>query len=96
MTQRNLSTKQRTDLWLPRGRELRAEMEWESVLGAELADLDTHLFLNDKEKRALRRIFEAQKNNIIRYKNELNELTDAYRREKQEYQVERPENDLFA
>ena len=74
----------------------RAEMEWESVLGAELADLDTHLFLNDKEKRALRRIFEAQKNNIVRYKNELNELTDAYRREKQEYQVERPENDLFA
>ena len=30
MTQRNLSMKQRTDLWLPRGRELREEMEWET------------------------------------------------------------------
>ena len=54
------------------------------------------IFLNDKEKRTLRSIFEAQKNNIIRYRNEWNELTDAYRREKQEYQVERPESDLFA
>ena len=28
--------------------------------------------------------------------NELNEMTDAYQREKQEYQVEGPENDLFS
>ena len=74
----------------------RAEAEWDSVLGVELAILNEHLFLNDKEKRTLRSIFEAQKNNIIRYRNEWNELTDAYRREKQEYQVERPESDLFA
>ena len=73
----------------------RADAEWNQVLGKELAILDDHLFLNDKEKRTLRGIFEAQKNNIIRYRNELNELTDAYRREKQEYQVEGPEGDLF-
>ena len=73
----------------------RADAEWNQVLGEELAILNDHLFLNDKEKRTLRGIFEAQKNNIIRYRNELNELTDAYRREKQEYQVEGPEGDLF-
>ena len=57
--------------------------------------LEDHLFLNDYEKRSLKRMFDAQKNNIGRYRNELNELIDAYRKEKQEYQVERPENDLF-
>ena len=66
------------------------------MLGSEMAILDEHLFLNKKEKMALKRLFEAQKSNIIRYKNELNELEDAYRREKQEYQVERPENNLFS
>ena len=74
----------------------RAEQDWESMLGSEMAILDEHLFLNKKEKLALKRLFEAQKSNITRYKNELNELEDAYRREKQEYQVERPENNLFS
>lgn len=73
-----------------------AESNWETLLGTELAILDTHHFLSEPEKRTLRRIFESQKNNIIRYRNELNELADAYRREKQEYKVERPENDLFS
>lgn len=74
----------------------RAEKDWEDALGAELAILDTHLFLHDKEKRTLKRIFEAQKSNINRYKNELNELSDAHRREKQEYPVSGSETDLFA
>jgi MoxR-like ATPase len=58
--------------------------------------LEEHLFLSVQEKRSMKRMFEAQKNNISRYRNELNELMDAYRKEKQEYQVERPENDLFS
>ena len=29
------------------------------------------------------------------YKNDLNEMADAYRKENQEYKVERPEDDLF-
>ena len=66
------------------------------MLGSEIAILDEHLFLNKKEKLTLKRLFEAQKSNITRYKNELNELEDAYRKEKQEYQVERPENNLFS
>lgn len=73
----------------------RAEKDWDMILGQESALLDSHLFLDGSEKRLLKRIFEAQRNNIMRYKNELNELEDAYRREKQEYQVERLENDLF-
>ena len=74
----------------------RAEKDWDMLLGEELVALDGHLFLSGDEKRTLKRIFEAQKNNILRYKNELNEMTDAYQREKQEYQVEGPENDLFS
>ena len=74
----------------------RSEKDWEENLGAELDILDAHLFLNQEEKRMLRRIFEAQKANINRYKNELNELSDAHRREKQEYPAGGPEDDLFA
>ena len=72
-----------------------AENNWAMGLGSEIDELDHHLFLSETEKRTLKHIFEAQKNNILRYRNEWKELTDAYRREKQEYQVERPENDLF-
>jgi len=73
-----------------------AEKNWETILGTETTELDNHLFLSETEKRTLKRIFEAQKNNILRYRNEWKELTDAYRREKQEYQVEGLENDLFS
>jgi MoxR-like ATPase len=58
--------------------------------------LEAHLFLSEHEKRTLKRMFEGQKNNIRRYRNELNELIDAYRKEKQEYPVEGPEVDLFS
>ena len=43
----------------------------------------------------MRRMLTHQKNNIERYKNELNEMADAYRKENQEYKVEKPEDDLF-
>ena len=72
-----------------------AEKNWEALWSTEMGVLEDHLFLNDYEKRSLKRMFEGQRNNIGRYRNELNELIDAYRKEKQEYQVERPENDLF-
>ena len=73
-----------------------AEKNWEALWSTEMAVLEDHLFLNEYEKRSLKRMFEGQRNNIGRYRNELNELIDAYRKEKQEYQVERPENDLFS
>ena len=72
-----------------------AEKNWEALWSTEMGVLENHLFLNEYEKRSLKRMFDAQKNNIGRYRNELNELIDAYRKEKQEYQVERPKNDLF-
>ena len=72
-----------------------AEKNWEALWSTEMSVLEDHLFLNEYEKRSLKRMFEGQRNNIGRYRNELNELIDAYRKEKQEYQVERPENDLF-
>ena len=73
-----------------------AEKNWEMLWKSEMIALEEHLFLSTQEKRSMKRMFEAQKNNISRYRNELNELMDAYRKEKQEYQVERPENDLFS
>ena len=73
-----------------------AEKNWEALWSTEMGVLEDHLFLNEYEKRSLKRMFEGQRNNIGRYRNELNELIDAYRKEKQEYQVERPENDLFS
>jgi MoxR-like ATPase len=74
----------------------RAESSWGSLWKAEIETLESHLFLSNDEKQSLKRMFDAQKHNILRYRNELNELKDAYRKEKQEYQVERPENDLFS
>jgi MoxR-like ATPase len=74
----------------------RAESSWGSLWKAEMETLESHLFLSNDEKQTLKRMFDAQKHNILRYRNELNELKDAYRKEKQEYQVERPENDLFS
>ena len=73
-----------------------AEKNWEHLWKSETTTLDNHLFLSENEKRILKRMFETQKNNIQRYRNELNELIDAHRKEKQEYPVERPENDLFS
>lgn len=73
-----------------------AEKNWATLWESEMTALEEHLFLSEQENRMMRRMFEAQKNNISRYRNDLNELMDAYRKEKQEYQVERPEIDLFS
>ena len=54
------------------------------VLDAEGLQADRHAMLRH------------QKNTIDRYKNDLNEMADAYRKENQEYKVERSEDDLFS
>ena len=58
-----------------------AEKNWEMILGTETTELDNHLFLSETEKRTLKRIFEAQKNNILRYRNEWKYLIDTAQKE---------------
>lgn len=74
----------------------RVEKSWTSLLDAETGYYENHLFLSERQRAAMRRMFRHQKNTIDRYKNELNELADAYRKENKEYQIERPENGLFS
>lgn len=72
----------------------RAEKDWNELLEAETEYYEGHLFLSGKQRDGMCRMLRHQKNNIDRYKNELNELADAYRKENQEYKTERPEDDL--
>ena len=73
----------------------RMEKDWNELLAAETEYYENHLFLSARQRLLMRRMLTHQKNNIERYKNELNEMADAYRKENQEYKVERPEDDLF-
>jgi MoxR-like ATPase len=74
----------------------RAEKDWSELMNAETEYYEQHLFLGEKQRGIMRRMLRHQKNNIDRYKNDLNELGDAYRKENQEYKIEKPENDLFS
>lgn len=75
---------------------LRVEKDWLQLLETETIYYENHLFLEQKQKSSMRKMLQHQKKNIERYKNELNELADAYRKENKEYKVERPETDLFS
>lgn len=74
----------------------RVEKDWSELLEVETEYYEKHLFLGEKQRGVMRRMLRHQKNNIDRYKNDLNELEDAYRKENQEYKIEKPENDLFS
>lgn len=74
----------------------RAEKDWNELLEAETEYYEKHLFLGEKQRSVMRRMLRHQKKNIDRYKNDLNELGDAYRKENQEYKIEKPENGLFS
>lgn len=74
----------------------RAEKDWSELLEAETEYYEKHLFLGEKQRSVMRRMLRHQKNNIDRYKNDLNELGDAYRKENQEYKIEKPEDGLFS
>ena len=68
----------------------RAQTDWKGLLQGETEYLEHHLFLSDPQKYRLRRALEEQQNTINRYQIELDELADAYRKERQEYPFERP------
>ena len=74
----------------------RVEKDWSGLLDAETEYYEKHLFLSEKQRASMRRMLRHQKNTIDRYKNDLNEMADAYRKENQEYKVERSEDNLFS
>ena len=74
----------------------RVEKDWNELLDMETEYYEKHLFLNEKQRNMMRRMLRHQKNNIDRYKNDLNELSDACRKENQEYKVEKSQDDLFS
>ena len=74
----------------------RVEKDWSGLLDAETEYYEKHLFLSERQRASMRRMLRHQKNTIDRYKNDLNEMADAYRKENQEYKIERSEDDLFS
>ena len=74
----------------------RVEKDWSGLLDAETEYYEKHLFLSERQRASMQRMLRHQKNTIDRYKNDLNEMADAYRKENQEYKIERSEDDLFS
>ena len=74
----------------------RVEKDWYGLLDAETEYYEKHLFLSERQRASMQRMLRHQKNTIDRYKNDLNEMADAYRKENQEYKVERSEDNLFS
>lgn len=54
-----------------------------------------HLFVGKREKEAMSRILGEPSKALFRYRNELEEMKHAYRKENEEYPSERPEDSLF-
>lgn len=67
----------------------RMEQEWKELAETETAYVDGHLFLNEKEKRVMKRILQHQQTLLREYRNDLNELAHAQRKEDKEYPAER-------
>ena len=68
----------------------RAQTDWKALLQGETDYLDQHLFLSNSQKHRLHSALDEQQNTLNRYQIELDELADAYRKERQEYPFERP------
>lgn len=67
-----------------------------SAFYAEEVDYGSrHLFLDEKERKAILAMLEHQQRAVADYRNELNELKHAYRKENEEYPPERTEGNLF-
>ena len=73
----------------------RVEGGCQSFYEAEKAYAGNHLFLNAEERKALTEMLEHQQTTVAYYRNELNELRHAYRKENEEYPSEGIEGNLF-
>ena len=62
---------------------------------AEMEYCRNHLFLGDRQRRTMEEMLRVQQDSLAKYKNELDELKHAYRKENEEYPDQGSENDLF-
>ena len=62
---------------------------------AEMEYCRNHLFLGDRQRRTMEEMLRVQQDSLAKYKNELDELKHAYRKENEEYPDQESENDLF-
>ena len=62
---------------------------------AEMEYCCNHLFLGDRQRRTMEEMLRVQQDSLAKYKNELDELKHAYRKENEEYPDQGSENDLF-
>lgn len=62
---------------------------------AEMEYCRNHLFLSDRQRRTMEEMLRVQQDSLAKYKNELDELKHAYRKENEEYPDQGSENDLF-
>lgn len=62
---------------------------------AEMEYCRNHLFLSDRQRRTMEEMLRVQQDSLTKYKNELDELKHAYRKENEEYPDQGSENDLF-
>lgn len=73
----------------------RAESGDDGWTGSESDYCSHHLFLDARQRKAMLDMLESHRSGMARWRNELNELKHAYRKENEEYPSERPEGDLF-
>ena len=73
----------------------RVEDGCQSFYETEKTYAEHHLFLNTEERKALAEMLKHQQTTVAYYRNELNELRHAYRKENEEYPSEGTEGNLF-
>lgn len=73
----------------------RAESGCDGWAGGEEDYCSRHLFLDARQRKAMLGMLSSHQSGIARWRNELNELKHAYRKENEEYPTEGPEGNLF-
>lgn len=73
----------------------RAESGCDGWAGGEEDYCSHHLFLDARQRKAMLGMLSSHQSGIARWRNELNELKHAYRKENEEYPTEGPEGNLF-
>lgn len=72
----------------------RVENDCEDLFAREKAYCESHLFLSARQREIMRKMLTHHQADVAGYRNELNELKHAYRKENEEYPAEGSENTL--